>query len=187
MLHTIYNRTRSILLTLGAIIGAASIVIVLAGLLFKVSPLIVISGSMEPAIPTGSLLLAGERPVDEVEVGDIVTVDRPDGHGLVTHRVHGIETSDGVVALTLKGDANTVPDPSTYTPTTVGYYLTSVPGVGYAAAFLQTGSGLLIGGAILLAIVALAILDPKKLNRREDPEPTGDGIDDLDAEAVVVQ
>ncbi|NJI58593.1 signal peptidase I [Microbacterium oxydans] len=179
MLHTIYSRTRSILLTIGAIIGAACIVVVLAGVLFKVSPLIVVSGSMEPQIATGSLLLTVERPVGEVAVGDIVTVERTDGHGLVTHRVETVETIDGVITLTLKGDANTLADPVAYTPATVGAYLASIPGLGHAAAFLQTGAGMLIGGAILLAIIALAILDPAKLKGRD--EAIDDGASSADS------
>lgn len=168
-MHTFYRRTRSVVLTIASVIGALCIIAVLAGLLFRATPLIVISGSMEPDIPTGSLVITQERPVVEVAIGDVVTVERTDGHGLVTHRVEGIETVDGEISLTLKGDANTLVDPNPYTPKTVGAYLFSIPGAGNVAAFLQTGSGMLIGGALLLAVLALAILDPQRMKRRAQP------------------
>ncbi len=164
---TIYRRTRSVVLTIAALLGGLCVVAVIGGALFGVSPLIVVSGSMEPTIRTGSLLLARERPVGEVDVGDIVTVERTDGHGLITHRVQAVDTVDGVITLTLKGDANTLSDPTTYTPASVGSYVFAIPGAGHLAAFLQAGTGLLIGGGALLTLVALAILDPVKMTGRQ--------------------
>lgn len=163
---TIYSRVRSVVLNIAAIIGAICIAAVVAGMLLRISPLVVISGSMEPEIPTGALILTVERPISEVSVGDIVTVERPDGHGLITHRIESIDNTGDRTALTLKGDANSLPDPSVYTPRTVGSFLFSIPGAGHFAAYLQTGSGLLIGGSVLLAIIALAILDPQRIKRR---------------------
>lgn len=168
MMLTIYRRARSVVLTIAALVGGLCVVAVIAGALFGVRPLIVVSGSMAPGIPTGSLLFARERPVEEVEVGDIVTVNRTDGHGLITHRVETVDTVDGVITLTLKGDANKLSDPTTYTPASVGSYVFSVPGAGHLASFLQAGTGLLIGGGALLTLVALAILDPVKMTGRKN-------------------
>lgn len=166
MIVTILAGIRSTILTVAAIIGAASIVVVGGGLLFGVRPIVVISGSMHPAIPTGALLFSAERAASEIAVGDVITVDRPDRPGLVTHRVVEVQkTSEGAHAFTLKGDANSVVDPQRYTAEEVGKYLFSVPAIGYAVAFFQTVRGLVVLGVIALGLVALFILDPRALRR----------------------
>jgi signal peptidase len=163
---TILTGIRSTILTIAAIVGAASVVVVGGGLLIGVRPIVVISGSMHPAIETGALLFSAERPASEIAIGDVITVDRPDQPGLVTHRVVEIQkTPSGAHEFKLKGDANRVVDPQRYTADKVGKYLFSVPGLGYAVAFFQTVRGLVVLGVIALALVALFILDPKALRR----------------------
>lgn len=162
MLIRVYLSVRSAILTIAAIVGVVSIVAFAAAAVFSVRPLIVISGSMAPGIPTGSLLFAADRSVDDISVGDIVTVDRPDGSGLITHRVASIDEADGARSLHLQGDANSIPDPAPYSQAIVGKYLFSIPGAGDVAAFFQNLQGLLIGGAALLGLVALTLFEPKR-------------------------
>ncbi len=64
-------------LWLGALLGVASALIVIVCLLFQMRPQVVISGSMEPALPVGSLLLVVPTSADEIRPGDIITVNRP--------------------------------------------------------------------------------------------------------------
>lgn len=75
-------------------------------------PLTVLSGSMEPALPVGSLVVV--RPVApvDVQVGDVVTyLPYPDDPTAVTHRVIGItHRADGGRTFLLQGDANGAPD-----------------------------------------------------------------------------
>lgn len=73
-------------------------------------PLTVRSGSMEPAIATGSIVVV--RPVDvaTIEVGDVITYQLRSGESvLVTHRVVGVDTGDGI-AFRTQGDANGAAD-----------------------------------------------------------------------------
>jgi len=70
----------------------------------------VVTGSMEPELPVGSLLLCRQTPIDQIKEGDIVCfVSRsPEMMGrVITHRVVSIY-DDGVGKLLLetKGDAN---------------------------------------------------------------------------------
>jgi len=74
----------------------------------------VLSGSMVPALPVGSVV--GDRPVNPnaLRVGDLVTYasnDELSGVGIdLTHRIIGIrQTASGPVCTT-KGDANNVAD-----------------------------------------------------------------------------
>lgn len=75
-------------------------------------PLTVLSGSMEPALPVGSLVVV--RPVDpaDVRIGDVITfLPHPDDPTVVTHRVTGItHRTDGGRTFTTQGDANPAAD-----------------------------------------------------------------------------
>ena len=73
-------------------------------------PLVVRSGSMEPTIATGSMILVKRIDASEIKVGDVLAVERPD-HTRVTHRVVGIEHRGATAELTMKGDANEDADP----------------------------------------------------------------------------
>jgi signal peptidase I len=188
VIENTYRVLRSIVLTIVSVVGAVSILAFAAGLIFQVKPLIVVSGSMEPTIATGALMFAVQRPASTVSVGDIVTVNRPDGNGLVTHRVTAVETDGDVTTLHLKGDANTIPDPDAYSQSTVGAYLFSIPGMGYVATFFQTLRGLLVVAGIALVVIALFVFDPKKstsvkpktvkAGRRELPDSKIGGVDE---------
>ena len=80
----------------------------------------VVTGSMEPTIQTGSLLLAKETDIEKVAVNDIICFRTQVAEiwgKIVTHRVIGItETEAGSLLLETKGDANLVAD---------GYYVDS--------------------------------------------------------------
>lgn len=159
-----YGAFRSILLSLGALLGAACILVFAVSLLFGIRPLVVVSGSMEPTIPVGSVVLSQQVPAGEIEDGSIVTVERPRGLGLVTHRlVKSVQPTPDVYEYTLKGDANTQNDPEPYKVTTAGKYIWHIVGLGYLAAVLQSSYGIFIAGAAGLALLALFILDPARL------------------------
>ncbi|PYH00213.1 signal peptidase I [Arthrobacter stackebrandtii] len=68
----------------------------------------VLTSSMEPGLPPGSLAVV--RPVDpaEVRTGDVITFQLKSGEpAVVTHRVVGVgSTLDGELRLTTRGDAN---------------------------------------------------------------------------------
>lgn len=75
---------------------------------FKV--LSVLSGSMEPAIRVGSLVIV--RPSAEYKINDIITFPSPeDPNILVTHRIIGIQTIENRIFYITQGDANEEPDP----------------------------------------------------------------------------
>jgi len=66
----------------------------------------VMSGSMEPTIHTGDVVIDQQIAPLSARIGDIVTFRDPSDHSkLVTHRVRSITVKDGVVTFTTKGDA----------------------------------------------------------------------------------
>lgn len=77
----------------------------------------VLSGSMEPALPVGGVIVTQAVPVSEIAVGDIVTLKT--GDALVTHRVVEILYKEGDPKpwFRTKGDANQEPDANLLSPT----------------------------------------------------------------------
>lgn len=109
-----------------SLIGLALIGIVILPNFFNIRPYVVLSGSMEPVIHTGSVVWINENDKD-VAVNDIIAF-RLDDSIAVTHRV--IDIQDDYIYT--KGDANEAPDLSPITINQVmGKYFISVPLLGY--------------------------------------------------------
>lgn len=74
----------------------------------------VVTGSMEPTIRVGALMLTRETDISEIEKNDIVCFRSQESMiwgSIVTHRVVNVhELEDGSILLETKGDANTVAD-----------------------------------------------------------------------------
>ncbi len=103
----------------------------------------VLSGSMEPAIKTGALVIV--RPVDSYGEGDVVTRQIVEENITVTHRIIAREEKNGVIYFQTRGDANNVADEDQFTSDTiVGKVLWDVPYMGYIVNFARTKNGLLL-------------------------------------------
>lgn len=117
------------------------------------------SGSMEPAIQTGSLILVLAR--ERYQVGDVVTVDTGDRHS-VTHRIIEERGSPAQPTFLTKGDANEEPDPvSVGKRDIVGKTLIAIPYLGYPVAYAQTKTGfiwLILFPAALIILSELATI-----------------------------
>ncbi len=110
---------------------------------------IVSSGSMAPAVPTGSLVFT--RPQHTYQVGDIVTFyTGSDQKSTATHRIVGL--ADGFIRTA--GDANSQPDFG-LTPVSriIGKTAIYLPCLGYLAAFAKTPWGF-----ILLVIIPATLI-----------------------------
>ena len=68
----------------------------------------------------------------------------------------GLQDVGGQVALTLKGDANTRPDPVPYLVTDVDRVLVSVPLLGYVVAWLSSKTAVFLGGIVAGVVLILA-------------------------------
>ncbi len=136
-------------------IGAIALIALL--LVFSAVPIpgnfrvmIVQSGSMEPAIRVGSVVVV--KSASEYRVGDIITFGpysktKPP----TTHRI--VEIKDGNYIT--KGDANNAPDMSAVSKrNVVGKVILDVPYVGYAVAAAKTP----IGFAFIIIIPAAIIV-----------------------------
>lgn len=115
----------------------------------------VVSGSMEPAIPTGSLVYIREAAPEEIAAGDVIAFyGAADSASIVTHRV--VENRVVMGEFCTKGDANQTPDmnPVPYARLT-GKVERSIPKAGAAAEVLTSARGKVLAGCAVLAAVLL--------------------------------
>lgn len=73
----------------------------------------VVTGSMEPTISTGALLVSRQTDIEKIQPGDIICYrsDKAETKGwVITHRVVGVFTQNGETYLETRGDANTAVD-----------------------------------------------------------------------------
>lgn len=114
--------------------------------------LTVLSGSMAPALPTGSV--AVDRPVAAriLRVGDVITyTGAGDTDAAITHRIIAIRPGDNGPVFTVKGDNNRVADAHRVTAAQIrGKLWYDVPYVGLVRNVVSDRSAPLIIGALLL-------------------------------------
>lgn len=158
-----------IALTLGAIAGVVITLITVAASRTGIEPLVVRSGSMEPTISTGSMVLVKRIDASAIEVGDIVAVERPD-HTRVTHRVIGLVRRGEVVDLTLKGDANEDPDPVPVSVNHAYRLMAEVPAAGRTMGWLATAQGGFVMGCAVTVFLSRVLR--RRSDRRADPGPS---------------
>ncbi len=90
---------------------ATYIVIILIGIVVAQHMNVVVSGSMEPVMYRGDIVVVDQNP-SSVQVGDIVVYKATWVNEDVIHRVKEIyKTSNGSTYLITKGDNNPVADP----------------------------------------------------------------------------
>jgi len=142
----------------GALGGLACIAFAICAVTLGLTPLIVLSGSMEPTVTTGSLLVTQKTPATELKRGDVVTVPRRD-RTLVTHRIVQITLRGDTATLRLKGDANDAIDPEAYQVKQAGKKLIAIPFAGRVAAWASSGLGLFLLGLYVAFLMATVVGD----------------------------
>ena len=150
----------------------------------------VVTGSMEPTIPIGSILVAQETPIDEVAVDDFVCFrsTNPGSAGMiVTHRVVSVyDTPDGVRCLRTKGDANLSVDAN---PVTQSYLIGRIiwrPGDGSTMAviveFITGEMGFLACVILPVLLIAVWIFRDAAKNLRKEIQQVEESLDRKAAE-----
>lgn len=129
----------------------------------------IVSGSMEPAIPTGSLVYAKAAEAGGLEAGDVIVFfGGPDGASVITHRV--VENRPQDRQLITRGDANAANDvtPLPY-ERVLGRVAWSVPGLGLFLPAVTTMQGKLSLLGVLAGAVLLRVLGGRlRADRNED-------------------
>lgn len=117
---------------------------------------IVQSGSMEPSIPVGALIII--KPDDAYKTGDVITFGEDSGSAVpTTHRILSMREADGSVFYTTKGDANEEGDAREVARgDVIGKVYISVPYAGFVLNFARQPMGFALLIALPAALVILA-------------------------------
>lgn len=161
---------QSLLHYLGVSLSAAVLVLLLGiavaviGLpaLVGGSAMTVLTQSMEPGLPPGTLVVIRPTPVDDIRVGDVITYQIRSGESaVVSHRVTSKTYADGELTFTTKGDNNDAADPDPVMPVQIrGTLWYSLPLLGWVNSILSGPNRTIVlavvaGGLFLYAAVSV--------------------------------
>lgn len=163
-----------VLLWLAAATGLLCVVLAVLAFSMNITLVLFRTGSMEPTISAGDVAVVQQIPATEVEVGDVLTVERP-GQLPVTHRVTSVGPGEGPEerTITMQGDANETEDPYPYVISEARTTLFTVPrlaepihrmGDPYVLATVTAAAALLVGWAFWPR-------DPRPRGRARDEAP----------------
>ncbi|MCL5783816.1 MAG: signal peptidase I [Patescibacteria group bacterium] len=129
----------------------------------------VLSGSMEPTIKTGSLIIAQQTPPEEIRINDIIAFRDPnDIRRVLVHRVISISNGnkqDPRLLFKTKGDANNIADSKQLQQSLIiGRVNQAIPYLGYFLSFIRQPIGILIFLIIPCLIIAVVELRNFKIH-----------------------
>jgi signal peptidase len=138
--------------------------------LFGFQSFAVLSGSMEPAIGAGDVVVVRTIAPLDAKVGDVVTFRSPEEPGrLLTHRATSIQASGDTVSFVTQGDANTGAERwSIAAGGTIGKVEYRLPKLGYVTN--RIGSRF---GRIAFLVLPALVLAVSELRRIWRAEPKG--------------
>ena len=175
MIQTI-KKTANILSTLAVILALALVLLLVAPRVFGVHVFTVLSGSMEPAYPVGSMIYVKSVDPFQLKDGDVISF-LLDENTIATHRITGIvpdEEDESVIRFRTKGDANDAEDGSlVHCRNVVGTPIFTIPKLGYFADYIQHPPGMYIAisaGAVLLLLVFIPDIFADEKGKKKKPD-----------------
>lgn len=133
------------------------VVLLYGGYLFGIKPYSVLTGSMEPTYPVGSVVYIKNINAENLKVGDAISFYTTSSV-VATHRIVKIDNVKHQV--TTKGDANNVEDAPTDFEQIIGKVVLGIPYLGYVAMWFMSVPGKLsIAAVFLLSILLVFIPD----------------------------
>lgn len=166
----VWNCVSTVLVALVVLLAA-----LLAGArLFGLQVFTILSGSMEPKYPVGSLIYVKSVDPSQVKEGDVITFLLSDTV-TATHRVVGIvDQGDGALRFRTKGDANEAEDGGlVHYKNVIGTPIFSIPYLGYVADYIQHPPGMYIAisaGAVLLLLVFIPDIFADEKGKKKKPD-----------------
>ncbi len=137
----------------------------------------VLTGSMEPAYPTGSLIYVRDVDTNSLRIGDVITFSLSP-NVIATHRIVDIipdENNPSMLRFQTKGDANQSVDASLVSPThVIGKVIFSVPYLGDIANYIQNPPGtyvaILVSGILIVLVFLTDAATGEKLKSLQKKE-----------------
>ncbi len=118
-----------------ALVLLMAVLVVALPMLTKSTPYTVLTSSMNPSYPAGTLVIVKPTDVQQIHIGDVITYQiKSNEPAVITHRVIQIiepaKPGDEVKFVT-KGDANSLPDPQVKPIQVRGVVWYAVPYIGW--------------------------------------------------------
>ena len=102
-----------------------------------VQPTVIYSGSMQPTMDVGDIIIVTEVPIDSIEAGDIIQYRTASAN--VIHRVYEVYEEGNAKLFTTKGDANTNPDDTPILPEQImGKAAFTIPKIGWIPIIIKS-------------------------------------------------
>lgn len=120
---------------------------------------VVLSGSMEPALSVGDLLIVVKA--ESYEIGDVVVYQS--GGTAIVHRIVGIDGE----AITTQGDANNTPDDPITQANIKGLVACAIPMAGYLVEAIKSPLGTVVLLGLALVLLEMSFRKDKKKDKQE--------------------
>ena len=159
----VLNIISTVIIVLLVVIVALLIV---SRLFFGIEVNAVVTGSMEPDLPIGSLIIVKSASYEDINIGDDITFSREGSSVLVTHRV--IQKSDETKEIITQGIVNNTADSPISYADIKGKVIFSISLIGYVVIFVNTLFGKVICITALVVIVLWSILSNRKKSGTEE-------------------
>lgn len=105
---------------------------------FPIYPSVIVTGSMEPLIKPGDIVLVQKIPGEETQIGDVIQYLHLEEEIFITHRIIDLDERVGKKLLT-KGDNNPSADSDLVMPEQVkGKVIATIPKVGWLTLLLKS-------------------------------------------------
>ncbi|PUB25444.1 signal peptidase [Promicromonospora sp. AC04] len=166
--------------------GAALVLGVIVPRFAGATPYVVLTDSMEPSLPAGTLVVSRPVEPEQIRTGSVITYQLRSGQEqLVTHRVVGIGTTvGGERTYVTQGDSNDVPDAQPVRDVQVrGAAWYRVPYLGHVAGVF-TGQRAMVGVAAAVLLLGYAgwqvarAMRERSARARARPAVVGPGVAD---------
>lgn len=148
------------------------------------SSYVVLSGSMQPTMNPGDVVVVDDVAASDIETGDIITFQRGEGNSPTTHRVVEVLQDGETPVFRTAGDNSESPDQQPVTPAQIEGRVPEIAGmpfvipmIGYVIRFAATQNGFLLLVAVpvgLLFVTELWSLS-KRFRSNASTEDDSDG------------
>lgn len=132
----------------------------------------VMTGSMQPTIMVGDLVIVKEVPKEQIKDGDIITFKSENSENITTHRVKEVLNDGITIKYVTQGDANNTTDPNPINSNMlIGKVVKCVPKIGSLMLFMKNNLTKIVVGVFVVVLISfIGKITKKKLKEIEEEE-----------------